>query len=150
MVAYVPFKRVGVSITIVFGFVIIISPTAHSLLIYSQQYIINPQPPKHPPPTDTIMYPLFQFQKEILTQRQSQLETFKCRWNKNSNVGLLLPSLVCLFVWETQNSLSKWQCMYVCTSYASIRFLLVIIGHFWELCDPSIIYWKQVMTLLSR
>jgi hypothetical protein len=35
MVAYVPFKRVGVSITIVFGFVIIISPTAHSLLIYS-------------------------------------------------------------------------------------------------------------------
>lgn len=114
MVASVPFKRVGVSITIVFGFVIIISPMAHSLLIYSQQYIINPQPPKHPLPTDTIMYPLFHFQKEIMTQRQSQLETFKCRWNKNSNVGLLVSSLVCLFVWETQNSLSKWQCMYVC------------------------------------
>jgi hypothetical protein len=35
MVAYVPVKRVGVSITIVFAFVIIISPMAQSLLIYS-------------------------------------------------------------------------------------------------------------------
>ncbi len=35
MVAYVPFKRMGVPKTIVFGFVIIISPMAQSLLINS-------------------------------------------------------------------------------------------------------------------
>jgi hypothetical protein len=47
------------------------------------------------------------------------------QWNKNSNVGLLVPSLVVHII--------------VCQS-ASIHFHqipMVIMGHFWGLCDPG-------------
>ncbi len=48
---------------------------------------------------------------------------FYGQWNKDSNVGLLVPSLVIHII--------------LCQSgvYTSTRFLLVIMGHIWGLCD---------------